>query len=176
MFPIKLLSNNYLPPNSLIQHFICHDCIITIDDMLNDMDDRLFIDDSLSYDEQMFLLNHPVTIEGRLIDLIKDRIHNLISDNDIHRVCLANFKRFSRAFVTVYHDDDINDDDNNETMVDFLLDDPNPFPSDSDDALETTLLDENDMEIEFSDSNSCVCDTNCVCQQFSCDSDCDSHQ
>lgn len=192
MFPTKLFSYNNLPSVSSNQHWICSDCITNIKNIINDLDYTLFINNNLTYDEQMFLLNRRDTIEGHLIDLIIERIQNEIPNNNIHRICLANVIQFSRNFILLYHIPNLNppiasdhdnminivNDNNDQPMLDFLIDDPNPREIPDIVEFEYMLTDEFDLanyinltldtitdnldDIDnMSDDNTCVSSSTC---------------
>ncbi|CAF3283144.1 unnamed protein product [Rotaria sp. Silwood2] len=155
MFPIKLPANNSLSSGYRCDYQICPDCVVTIGNILKDIEDQVFVDNDLSHDRRMFILNKCNAIEGGFIELIKGRIHKLISDNDIHRFCLDNIKKLSREFTLVYYDTNINfpnivhEYDDSETVAEYLIDDPNPFHNNSSDDLENMLLDEYEMGNDF---------------------------
>ncbi|CAF4438369.1 unnamed protein product, partial [Rotaria sp. Silwood2] len=155
MFSNKLFSNNSLSSGSRSDYRICPDCVVIIGNIFKEIDHQVFFDDHLSHDRQMYILNRRNTIEGHFITLIKDRLHNLTSDYDIHRNCFYNINKLSREFTLVYYDTNINcrnivhEYDDDETVVDHLIDDPNPFHNNSSDDLENMLLDEYEMENDF---------------------------
>lgn len=118
---------------------------------------RLFIDQNLTFDRQMFILNNQWTIEDDYLTIIVDFIKSLPIDEE-HRTLLINhvdklankfyvinnYSLTRRTFAIYQHDDDDydedydGDDDDNEDDDDDSCDDV--------DDLENSLLDEYEFQ------------------------------
>jgi hypothetical protein len=157
----KLFCNTCLWSGCVCDGHIRPNCVINCGDILKEMHDQLFVDDNLSYDQCMFLLNHRNSIQGRFIDVITDRIRNLNISDNIRQVCLDNVDKFSRHLIHEHSDANVNfgpfrlDDDDDESHEDYLIDDPNlndhegSGDDNDDDDLENMIIDEYEAEHYF---------------------------
>ncbi|CAF1295467.1 unnamed protein product [Rotaria sp. Silwood1] len=139
------------------QYQLSPDLIIKIDDIINNHNYQLFFDRHLSYDQLMFILNHPNCMEREVLDFIINQLEHLISDENIRQVYLNNLYIFAGCFKLVdrytyirgnriYLDDDDDDDNDNQTLPDDDTSDSASLLTDRMEDIENVVMDDSDLE------------------------------
>ncbi|CAF2879853.1 unnamed protein product [Rotaria sp. Silwood2] len=156
MFQQKTLSI-YKAPNPGFNSELGEHFLSTITSILkNNYNDKVFLDDNLSYEQMLLLLNNRFSIEKQFIQLIKDVIINITHDHNIRRGHLENvdflsahltlvnrYSYFVPRFIANDFDDDDDDGDLNYDEDDDTFDE---F-----DDMENMIIDELEFE-QFLDS------------------------
>ena len=169
MFSPKSFPDNSSEPAHRNQGQICRDCEESIRKVFQDVDRQIFLDDRLTDNQKMFLLNNPKSIERGLVDFIADQIETTArSHYHLHRTCIVSIDEQLRRFIPVSHDSRIisrhgiqyvddgdagaifdggDRDDDDEDVIDAEYDEEDD--DDDDDVsynLEDMVLDEMEME------------------------------
>ena len=169
MFPAKSFAGNSSQSDHCNQGKICRDCEESIHKVFQNVDGQVFLDDRLTDDQKMFLLNNPKSIERGLVDFIADQIETAARTHyHLHRTCIGSIDEKLHRFIPVSHDsrimsrhdiryvddgdagailDDGDRDDDDEDVIDTEYDEDDV--DDDDDVsynVEDMLLDEMELE------------------------------
>ena len=179
---MKIICNNCFSSNHVSDHHICSNLPHNFNDILKNMNYQLFVDDTLNYEQKMYILNHHNSIEGHFIDMIKGQIDNLKVDNDIRQFYLNNIDKFSQDLGQVNSNSDINihfdypENDEDDDYVDYLIGDPDLNNYDNHDDLENMLLDEYEIEHDFNVHHETLVKDDDADDDYSCGSICHCFQ
>jgi hypothetical protein len=140
----KIILGSDINPNLRVEY----------DNICNEIQNKLFFDQDLTYDHLMFILNHQNTIEHRLVQVINHRIHDLDIPHGLHQRLIENLNKFSLNFIQIntYTNTHqpyvfVNDDESDEeSYFDDDDDDIDSYEDDMYDDLENLILDQIEME------------------------------
>jgi len=130
-------------------------------DIIKNINDQLFFDDKLDYNQKMYLLNHHSSIEEHFLNIIIEHVRNLTLNDQIRQFYLDNINKFSSNLFHVHRDSHVNfrhyviddDYDDTEDYVDDYDDELNEPDNDDCDDLENLLLDEYEIEFYYNNNN-----------------------
>ena len=120
--------------------------------IINDIQNKVFVDEDLSHERSMYILNNRNTIESELIHFLNDSIHQLNIDPQIRTRLITNLHQFSTNLTQIdnysyiNHSYGVNYDSDEESDVDDFTNDISSDQDYSCDDLENLILDEIELE------------------------------